>query len=845
MFKVSWDRETGGVKLGSLVGEDTVNISPRPVFFEELNLLGLNLLGWQYPECKEPLLWACNKEYYYRGEFVFEAKGANIYDKATVVFQPGKEKLKLKPVDMAKMLKRTEEQMFLCESEAIEFIRDTYDTYTKANQLTEKYAANQMDFEVLKEKIEKQSKKKMAIVKEDCDSFDIMTEEEAAIQGKKVFKTTKVDYFLASFSGGKDSQVVLDLCTRALPPDAYQVIYSDTGYELPSSLELYKQVQEHYRKMYPTLKFSTAKNHESVLNYWDKIGTPSDKHRWCCAVMKTAPLYRMLKVPETNKQAKVLAFEGVRSEESVKRSNYDRIGKGVKHSFVTNARPIIKWNTTEIFLYLFRHDLAINEAYRVGKPRVGCVFCPFSSPWDDMIVNQCYNNELSPFLTKVVDWAKERKIPNLEEYIKDRKWKLRASGNSLNVKSSVEFPKSGSNLVAIVKNAKLDIEKWLITVGEYSITRSEKKTNGEMKYVYDKGKALSKIYSFSIDYKDKNSYTITFSGAAGDIFFAKLIKRVIYKTVYCISCEACEVECPTGALSVYPEVKIENKKCIHCHNCLEFHDHGCMVADSVVTSMENMQNIGNISKYGTFGLREEWLQEFLVDPQVSYWLVGNNSLGNKQVPSFKAWLKDAEIIDTKNVLTSFGEFCVENLVNDYELIWSMIWINLAYNSELVRWFVNNIRVNQTFNSSLLGELSKEYFSTAFSNSTIEYACQALMQVFNYSPIGDCLKQGEVYDKKFMVRHEYEGLSEIATAYSLYKFAERNNVYTLRVKDFYDEDCVNGIAKEFCLSQDKFEKILRTLNSSKDRVLIAELNMGLNHITLTEGLNPLDVVKKLF
>ena len=74
MFKVSWDRETGGVKLSSLVGKDTVNISPRPVFFEESNLLGLDKLGWKYPECKEPLLWACNKEYYYRGELVFEAK---------------------------------------------------------------------------------------------------------------------------------------------------------------------------------------------------------------------------------------------------------------------------------------------------------------------------------------------------------------------------------------------------------------------------------------------------------------------------------------------------------------------------------------------------------------------------------------------------------------------------------------------------------------------------------------------------------------------------------------------------------------------------------------------------
>ena len=90
MFKIAWDRETGGVKLSSLVGKDTVSIPPRPVFFEELNLLGLNTLGWKYPECEDPLLWACNKEYYYRGDLVFEAKDANIYDKATIVCQPGK-----------------------------------------------------------------------------------------------------------------------------------------------------------------------------------------------------------------------------------------------------------------------------------------------------------------------------------------------------------------------------------------------------------------------------------------------------------------------------------------------------------------------------------------------------------------------------------------------------------------------------------------------------------------------------------------------------------------------------------------------------------------------------------
>lgn len=49
------------------------------------------------------------------------------------------------------MLERTKEQMYLCESETIEFIRDIYDTYSGANRMTEKHAANRMDFESLAE----------------------------------------------------------------------------------------------------------------------------------------------------------------------------------------------------------------------------------------------------------------------------------------------------------------------------------------------------------------------------------------------------------------------------------------------------------------------------------------------------------------------------------------------------------------------------------------------------------------------------------------------------------------------------------------------------------------------
>lgn len=588
MYKITWDKETGGVLLHSRIVDDTLGVSPRPVFWEELDLLKLNELGWTYPHSEEPLMWALNKQYWYFGVFMFEAKGANIYDDAKIEFAEGKEEMSLKPVNIKGMIEKNKEFMFLLESEAIEFIHETFEQYVGARKSVANVAANQLDYEMLVAKVEEKAKKKMAIVKEDCDSFDIVPLSEAEKQGKKVYHTTKIDKFIASFSGGKDSQVVLDLCTRAIPSTEFEVIYSDTGYELPPSLELYDRIQNYYHELFPDLKFSLVRNHEKVINYWDKIGTPSDKHRWCCAIMKTAPLYRTLKV-DGNRQAKTLAFEGVRAEESHARSDYERIGKGVKHETVINARPILNWNTSEVFIYLFEHHLPINPAYRLGKPRVGCLICPFSSPWDDMIVNKNYAQELSPFLNRLVTWSKERHIPNLDEYIKEHKWKLRASGNNVGSKTKVIFPKQFPTFVAQVTNAKRDLETWLPVLCDYTISRLGNKLFGELKYE-------KAIYSFDIVEKDEHNYTFTIHEVNDAQLVAK-IKRVIYKSAYCIQCEGCEVECPTGALSVYPNIKIDKSKCVHCHKCINFHDNGCIVANSLIMSTQTNIKGGGLSLY--------------------------------------------------------------------------------------------------------------------------------------------------------------------------------------------------------------------------------------------------------
>ena len=57
---------------------------------------------------------------------------------------------------------------------------------------------------------------------------------------KKVYNTyveyqKKADVFYVAFSGGKDSIVTLDIVQRALPHNAFKVLFGDTGMEFPDT----------------------------------------------------------------------------------------------------------------------------------------------------------------------------------------------------------------------------------------------------------------------------------------------------------------------------------------------------------------------------------------------------------------------------------------------------------------------------------------------------------------------------------------------------------------------------------------------------------------------------------
>ena len=131
-----------------------------------------------------------------------------------------------------------------------------------------------------------------------------------------------------------------------------------------------------------------------------------------------------------------------------------------------------------------------------------------------------------------------------------------------------------------------------------------------------------------------------------------------------------------------------------------------------------------------------------------------------------------------------------------------------------------------------------------TKKTVESAVAALIQTFNYSPIGAVLNYAETKDNKAMLRGAYEDISDKGLAYSIYKYAEMQGVRSLRVADFYDPDCVNSPCRVLGITKSVFEKTLRSLSSSSVGILNADLNMGLDNISLRDDVSSVSIVEAI-
>ena len=106
-------------------------------------------------------------------------------------------------------------------------------------------------------------------------------------------------------------------------------------------------------------------------------------------------------------------------------------------------------------------------------------------------------------MSRIERVVEERKIPNKDEYISDRRWRLRGSGKFSQSTTSIQYISSSTRWEAKVMNSQKDVFTWLHTVGKYSISDRNNITTGEL--LFEK-----EVFQFEIRYGEKKSDFSTF-----------------------------------------------------------------------------------------------------------------------------------------------------------------------------------------------------------------------------------------------------------------------------------------------------------------------------------------------
>lgn len=778
MYNVVWDKELNGIIL---TDKDSDISPPRPVFFEELNLLGFDKF-WKYPKTEEPLLWAIGRNYYYKGQLVAKAKGGHIFESPKLIIMPKGVDLELESINIQKVLDKNKKALFVLENETLDFIEHTYKSYRK-----------------------------------------------------------KGYPFSVSFSGGKDSHAVLDLVTRIIPSDELTVVFSDTTLENSYTYENVEKTIQKYEKDFPNLKFVTSKPPKPAIDFFKEFGLPSRFHRWCTSVLKTAPFNNLLRDLAKDK-SKILVFEGVRAEESNKRSTYERIAGGVKHLSVINARPILYWNFSEVILYNYYRNLLLNSSYRYGLSRVGCSICPYSSDWSEFVNNNIQESITRDYIPLIKEYAIKRGLKDdkdIEKFISKGHWKKRAGGKGLTIESAINFSESDDIFKAVMIKPKENFLEWVQVLGDVMYKeQTPNNFHGELKINND-------VCSFEIIRKPDKEI-IEVSNIIENIRLQSKIRRILHKSTFCIHCGVCEAECSTGALKTTPKLQINSYLCNHCGNCTYFVRNGCLVSKSIDTGSwgGNMKRkTGGIDKYSTFGMREEWLTEFLNFGD--QWLE-NNSLGPKQVQAMIKWLIDAKLIDGKTKKNSSLIIYLKEIFKSQPLfVWLIIWNNLYYNSPVIQWYCDKIEWNSVKTKNEL----KEKIAVSFpklSKGTLSNPIDAMVNMFDRSPLGDTLKFGVLEKKgrtvKSIKKFGTDNVHPFVIAYSLYTVGEYNWRKDFTVSELYNTNFIGGPYKLFGISRDKLEGILRGLQEDKEQILRVDLSADLDNIYLRDDISPLDILK---
>ena len=780
MYSYEWDRRTGGYRLTTQTGKFVAS-EIRPVFAEELALTGLESRLAFDPMEWRPLLWAKRNVYLYRGDEIAKlhktryGKPLNIEWRGVLHWEEGshrgsktRKKLKLDPVDIVAMVAKNRGIMTAMVADTLKRIKEMYDSYVGK-----------------------------------CDTIYI------------------------GFSGGKDSMVLLDLCHKVLPLDI-PVVFSDTDMELPDTYSVWEEIQSRYEDR-PFLKVSAK---TPALENWRLFGPPSRSVRWCCAVHKSAPALIELKHRLGVTSINAAAFLGVRSEESLSRSAYEDIGEGVKTSSQSNLMPILEWGAHELWHYLLENNLIINRAYRYGLSRVGCVMCPESSEKYAWFVDAVYPEAIKPYSDAIVETSAKEFVSQEEvrEFLGSSNWQARKSGVTLKEHLSRPAERTeGLNIewYGVELNIASFLE-WLKTVG--NVFRDE--SDDCFRLVLRDGCSEGVSFEVCDSTNGARKIKISFVDDAERKRLLPVLRTVLQKSVACVGCQACEAECPMGAIHTsHRRVFIDSTKCVHCLRCHSM-DLGCWRYRSMRVPETSDSTLNGINVYKNFGLRTDFVSVYLTEREAFDQTAQLNRA--KQVPAAKAWFRQGLLMNAKTTVpTKLLEVFEKRGVED-PLAWDCVWMGLCNFAPVVKWLVCTLKMDVTYtDTELLDMLGND-----IKEVTKKGGMQALKNMMVSTPFGteensvcELLKKGK---HTVGLTRRSRSVDQLVVLYGLYVMAEkaRRSVFTVRqlMVAETDGDFVSPMAA-FGISPDEFKKQCMGLAAVHPDLIACSFTLGLDEVRL--------------
>lgn len=208
------------------------------------------------------------------------------------------------------------------------------------------------------------------------------------------------------YSGGKDSDVLLDIVRKTLKPSEFRVLNSHTTLDAPETVYYIRRKFEELRAegIDATVSYSYYKGERTSFYklILEKRMLPTRVRRYCCKILKetaTPHQVALLGVREAesrNRQGRDdFGVLGRRKEDGVYKSAqhtramiaYDQDGthdfeceiiKTAKAKKDVVSMPIYKFTESDVWDYIRENSLEVNPLYSKGYKRVGCIGCPMA-----------------------------------------------------------------------------------------------------------------------------------------------------------------------------------------------------------------------------------------------------------------------------------------------------------------------------------------------------------------------------------------------------------------------------------------------------------------------------------